>query len=119
MVVCSIIPGKDLFGGEILFNCWINSKAIHDGQTCSDPFGMIFGWGESLHNLPPISFPSEKKQHVTIQNSFYIAEISTCFHLPLSSLAYRQLLILTSDLETLNISDKPDIYGPIFGRVGY
>jgi hypothetical protein len=61
MVVCSIIPGKDLFGGEILFNCWINSKAIHDGQTCSDPFGMIFGWGESLHNLPPISFPSEKK----------------------------------------------------------
>jgi hypothetical protein len=76
MVVCSIIPGKDLFGGEILFNCWINSKAIHDGQTCSDPFGMIFGWGESLHNLPPISFPSEKKNSMSQFRTAFILQRS-------------------------------------------
>ena len=78
---------------------------LWDNQVCAQVFPELFSFS--------------KIKNVTIQKVLSPMSIDQLFHLPLSSEAYAQLLLLNDKLDSLQLSNSHDIWNYIWGSPYY
>ena len=96
----------DKFKGIALVN-------LSDGRTCSLWWDI---WeGQVCAQIYPELFSFAKMKHLSLQKILSITSIEQLFHLPLSSKAYSQLLLLCDKLDGLHLRSDHDIWTYIWG----
>ena len=86
-----------LLDGRTCFLWW----DIWEGQVCAQAYPELFSFA--------------KLQHITVQKTLSTLSIEHLFHLPLSSEAYSQLLLLCDRLDGLNLNSEHDTWTYIWG----
>ena len=91
----------------------IASVNLSDGRTCSLWWDI---WeGQVCAQIYPELFSFAKIKHLSLQKVLSITSIEQLFHLPLSSEAYSQLLLLCDKLDGLHLNSDQDIWTYIWG----